>query len=93
MKKFKSIALCMGILISFSALSFPSLAAEYITFTDYSESFIPDGSDGKLEVNASGEAGEDGYLYLNKSIKEMIPETVSGENLNGSELELSLIHI
>ena len=53
MKKFKSIALCMGILISFSALSFPSLAAEYITFTDYSESFIPDGSDGKLEVNAS----------------------------------------
>ena len=30
MKKFKSIALCMGILISFSALSFPSLAAEYI---------------------------------------------------------------
>lgn len=87
MKKFKSIALCMGILISFSALSFPSLAAEYITFTDYSESFIPDGSDGKMEVNASGEAGEDGYLYLNKSIKEMIPETVSGENLNGSELE------
>ena len=40
MKKFKSIALCMGILISFSALSFPSLAAEYITFTDYSESTI-----------------------------------------------------
>lgn len=87
MKKMKFIALCMGILMSFSSLSFPSQAAEYVTFTDYSESFVPNGTDGKLEINATGEAGKDGYLYLTKSVKEMAPESVSGENLDGSELE------
>ena len=72
MKKFKSIALCMGILISFSALSFPSLAAEYITFTDYSESFIPDGSDGKLEVNASGRISLSEQKYKRNDSRDCI---------------------
>lgn len=87
MRKIKSIALLAGIFMSLFLAPFQAQAGEYVNITEYSEAFTPDGTDGKLEVTVSGEAGEDGYLYLSKSLKEMEPEAVTGENLAGTELE------
>lgn len=87
MRKMKLIALAAALITSISAFSIQAQASDYVTISDYTESFTPDGSDGKMEVSVTGEAGEDGYLYLMQTVKEMEPVAVTGENLEGTELE------
>lgn len=83
----KLIAFAAALITSISAFSVRAQAADYVTISDYTESFTPDGTDGKMNVTVTGEAGEDGYLYLMQTVKDMEPVAVAGENLEGTELE------
>lgn len=89
MKRMKHVLLAMGLVLGISLSPMQAQAAEYINITDYTETMTPvNGLDGQLEVAVTGEAGEDGYLYLMSSVKDMAPVgEITGENLDGTELE------
>ncbi len=89
MKRLRRGLLALGVLMGLSVMPFQAQAAEYINITDYIEVMTPvNGLDGQLDVSVTGEAGEDGYLYLIPSVKDMQPSgQVTGENLDDTELE------
>lgn len=89
MKKIKHVVLAIGVFLGISVAPVQAQAAEYITITEYTETMTPvNGLDGQLNVSVKGEVGEDGYLYLMSSVKDMTPVgEVTGENLEGKELE------
>lgn len=89
MKRIKHAILALGMMLAVSLSPMQAQAAEYINITDYTETMTPvNGLDGQLEVTVTGEAGEDGYLYLVSSVKDMAPTgEVTGENLDGTQLE------
>lgn len=89
MKKMKQVLLLMGLMLGISLSPVQAQAGEYIAITDYTEIMTPvNGTDGRLDVSVTGEAGEDGYLYLMNSVKDMVPVgEITGENLDSTELE------
>lgn len=80
----------MGTLVpAFQAAASGSAADQIAAVTSYSEQLVPSGEkDGLLEVTLEGEAGQDGYVYIIKSLKDMEPSgQVEGENLAETSLE------
>ena len=99
MKKMKYAVLALAAMIGVCAMPAQVKAEEYVNIKSYTETFTPaEGTDAKLDVTVTGTAGDDGYLYLIASWKVTNPETqkaevameakeVTGENLDGTELE------
>ncbi len=99
MKKMKYAVLALAAMIGVCAMPAQVKAEEYVNIKSYTETFTPaEGTDAQLDVTVTGTAGDDGYLYLIASWKPTNPDTqkaevamdvkeVTGENLDGTELE------
>ena len=92
MKKFKlltivsSLVLCLGLMIT------PAHAEEtdYLAISAYTETFKPaEGTDATLTVDVTGTAGEDGYIYLIKTLADTTAVDVTGENITGKLEEIT----
>ena len=89
MKKMKYAVLALAAMFGVCAMPAQVKAEEYVNIKSYTETFTPaEGIDGNLNVTVTGTAGDDGYLYVIASwAKGMEVKEVSGENLDGTELE------
>ena len=89
MKKMKCAILAFAVAIGLCTMPMQAEAAEYVNIKSYTEIFTPvNEADGKLDVTVTGTAGDDGYLYVIASVKDMeLTGQVTGTNLDGTELE------
>ena len=88
MKKMKYAILAFAAIVGLCATPVQANAAEYVNIKSYTEVFTPvNETDAQLDVTVTGTAGDDGYLYLIASVKDMAVTEVSGENLAGTTLE------
>ena len=88
MKKIKYAILAFAAIVGLCATPVQANAAEYVNIKNYTEVFTPvNEKDAQLDVTVTGTAGDDGYLYLIASVKDMSVTEVSGENLAGTTLE------
>lgn len=86
MKKIYAI-LAVVLMLGISLTPMKAQAAD-ATISSYTEVMTPVGEvDGELAVTVKGTAGTDGYMYLMVSVKGMTLTEVTGENLDGTELE------
>ena len=90
MKKIKCAVLAFAVAIGLCTMPVQAEAAEYVNIKSYTEVFTPiNETDGQLAVTVTGTAGDDGYLYVIASVKDMeLTGQVTGENLSGTELEV-----
>ncbi len=87
MKKIYTI-LAMVLMLGIFCVPMKAEAATDSTVSEYTEVMKPvNETDGQLSVTVKGTAGTDGYMYLMVPVKGMTPEEVTGENLDGTELE------
>ena len=88
MKKMKYAILAFAAIVGLCATPVQANAAEYVNIKSYTEVFTPvNETDAQLDVTVTGTAGDNGYLYLIASVKDMAVTEVSGENLAGTTLE------
>lgn len=87
MKKMRAILLAAILIIALSGLTV--LATESFTVITYNEIFTPvNAVDGVLTVEIEAKPDTDGYIYFEKTVKDMKPVgDVTGENIVGSKLE------
>lgn len=87
MKKFKLLTIISTFVLCLGMMLTPAHAAEYINIAEYSETFAPAADlAAELTVKVKATAGEDGYIYLIKTLADTTPVSVSGDNVAG-ELE------
>lgn len=88
MKKIKYAILAFAAIVGLCATPVQANATEYVNIKNYTEVFTPvNEKDAQLDVTVTGTAGDDGYLYVIASVKDMEVTEVSGENLAGTTLE------
>lgn len=89
MKKMRAILLAAILVITLSGLTAAAWATESFTVVTYNEVFTPvNAVDGVLTVELEAKPDTDGYIYLEKTVKDMKPVgDVTGENINGNKLE------
>lgn len=87
MRKNKIIALLSAFVLSLALVVVPAHAEEestYITIDTYTETFKPTSeTDAELTIDVTATVGEDGYVYIIKSLADMAPSgTITGENID-----------
>ncbi len=89
MKRVKAMALLGGIFLGATVSAGQAWAAPSAAPAAYSERLVLAGEkDGILKVALEGEADEDGYVYVIRSVKAMTPTgEVSGENIGEKGME------
>ena len=88
MKKIKCAILAFATIVGLCTTPIQANAEEYVNIKSYTEVFTPvNDKDAQLDVTVTGTAGEDGYLYVIASVKGMEVTEVTGENLDGTQLE------
>ena len=88
MKKIKCAILAFATIVGLCTTPIQANADEYVNIKSYTEVFTPvNDKDAQLDVTVTGAAGEDGYLYVIASVKNMEVAEVKGENLASTQLE------
>lgn len=87
MKKYKILTIISTFVLCLGMMLTPAYAEEYINITEYTETFKPAGDGAAtLTVDVTATAGEDGYIYLTKTLADTTAVSVTGDNVAG-ELE------
>lgn len=87
MRKIKLLTIISTFVLCLGMMLVPAHAEEYIAISAYNETFKPAGEGAAtLTVDVTATAGEDGYIYLIKTLEDLTFVDVKGENLAG-ELE------
>ena len=89
MKKTRAILFASILIAALLGLTVTASAEEFYTVTTYAEVFTPvSAADAVVTVEVEAEPDKEGYIYIEKSIKDMEPTgDITGENIAGSEIE------
>lgn len=84
MKKFKLLTIISTLVLCLGMMLTPAYGAEYINIAEYKETFAPAADlAADLTVNVKATAGEDGYIYLIKTLENTTAVSVTGDNVAG----------